>query len=75
MERLTIGICNDQRAGTAEAVAAEAEARTWACMYYYRVTIHIVPNLLLTSKQKFCFSMRPMHQHPTFVLVSTGGWE
>ena len=26
----------------------------------YRVTIHIVPNLPLTSKQKFRFSMWPM---------------
>ena len=28
--------------------------------HVYRVTIHVVPNLSLTSKQKFCFSMRPM---------------
>ena len=27
----------------------------------YRVTIHVVPNLLFTSKQKFCFSVRPMY--------------
>ena len=27
----------------------------------YRVTIHFVSNLELTSKQKFCFSMRPMY--------------
>ena len=27
----------------------------------YRVTIQVVPNLLLTSKEKFCFSMRPMY--------------
>ena len=32
----------------------------------YRVTHHVVPNLPVTSKQKFRFSMRP------FVLVSTG---
>ena len=27
----------------------------------YRVTHHVGPNLLLTSKQKFCYSMRPMY--------------
>ena len=27
----------------------------------YRVTIQVVPNLLLTSKQKFRFSTRPMY--------------
>ena len=26
----------------------------------YRVTIQVVPNLLLTSKQKFCFSISPL---------------
>ena len=27
----------------------------------YRVTIHVVSNLRLTSKQKFCFSIRPIY--------------
>ena len=27
----------------------------------YRVTIHVVPNLPLTSRQKFRFSIRPVH--------------
>ena len=36
----------------------------------YRVTIHVVPNLLLTSKQKFRFSRRPMCYNATFVLMS-----
>ena len=31
------------------------------CSCYYRVTIQVVPNLPLTSKQKFRFSMRPMY--------------
>ena len=39
----------------------------------YRVTIHVVPNLLLKSKQKFHFSMRYMYKNTNFVLVSTGG--
>ena len=29
-------------------------------LIFYRVTIHVVPNLLLKSKQKFRLSMRPM---------------
>ena len=29
-------------------------------LYIYRVTHHVGPNLPLTSKQKFRFSMRPM---------------
>ena len=39
----------------------------------YRVTIQVVPNLPLTSKQKFCYSIRPMYWNATFVLMSTGG--
>ena len=39
----------------------------------YRVTIHVVPDLTLTSKQKLRFSMRPMYKKATFVLVSRGG--
>ena len=42
---------------------------------WYSVTIHVVPNLPLISKQKFHFSMRPMYQNITLVLVSTLGWE
>ena len=30
-------------------------------IYDYRVTIQVVTNLPLTSKQKFGFSMRPMY--------------
>ena len=30
-------------------------------MTTYRMTIHVVPNLPLTSKQKFCFSRRPIN--------------
>ena len=40
---------------------------------FYTVTIQIVSNLPLTSKQKFRFSMRPMYQNTTFVLISMGG--
>ena len=29
--------------------------------YRYRVTIQVVSNLPLKSKQMFCFSMRPMY--------------
>ena len=35
--------------------------------------IKIVPNLPLTSKQKFRFSTRPVYWNATFVLVSKGG--
>ena len=48
----------------------------------YRVTKQLVPNLSLTSKQKFHFSIRPLRhldqahvQNATFVLVSTGSLE
>ena len=37
---------------------------------FYRVTIQVDSNLLLTSKHKFCFSMKPMYKNATFVLVS-----
>ena len=33
----------------------------WQRNNVYSVTSHVVPNLLLTSNQKFCFSMRPMN--------------
>ena len=39
----------------------------------YRVTIRVVPDLLLTSKQKFCFSIWFSYKNVTFVLQSTGG--
>ena len=38
-----------------------------------RVTIHVVPNLPLTSKLKFNVSMSPVYKNATFVLVSMGG--
>ena len=55
------------------AVAAGLQGKPLASYKKHRVTIHVVPNLMLTSKQKFCFSMRPMYEKATFVLVSTGG--
>ena len=42
-------------------------------VYAYMMTNHVVSNLLLTSKQQFCFSTRPMYKNATFVLVSMGG--
>ena len=41
----------------------------------YRVTIPLVQNLLLTSKQKFRFGLARTGQSGTFVLKSTGGFE
>ena len=38
-----------------------------------RVTHHVDSNLPLTSKQKFCLSIRPMFLNANFVLVSKGG--
>ena len=39
----------------------------------YRVIIQLVTNLLLTSKPKFRFSMRPIYENGTFVLMSSTG--
>ena len=41
-------------------------------IYRYRVTIQVVSNLLLTSKQKFCFSMR--HMYRVGHLLAYLGW-
>ena len=41
----------------------------------YRVTIYVVPNLLLTPKQRLFFSTWAPYLIKTFVLMSTGGCE
>ena len=42
----------------------------------FRVTNHVVQNLPLISKQKFCFGLAWPGQSKTFVLKSTGGlWQ
>ena len=40
----------------------------------YIVTIHVVPNLPLTSKLKFRYSMRPVYKNATFVFGVNGRW-
>ena len=35
--------------------------------WHYRVTLQVVSNIPLTSKQKLCFSMRPMYLNATLV--------
>ena len=36
----------------------------------YRVTIHVVPNLLLTSKQTLYFNVKSIYKNVTFVGVN-----
>ena len=50
------------------------EIREIACVLY-RVTIHVVPNLLLTQRQSFRISTCTSYSNGALVLMSTGGWE
>ena len=43
----------------------------WKSPLFYRVTIQVVPNLQLTSKQKLCFNTRASYLNVTFILTST----
>ena len=40
----------------------------------YRVTHHVVPRVMLTSRQKLCFSFRRICWNATFVMWSTTWW-
>ena len=44
-----------------DSVSVPAGVEKGGFTMFNRVTIHIVPNLSLTSEQKFRFSMRPMY--------------
>ena len=71
------GKSNTQSAGTGTIGYSETltTLTLLTCKCKYRVTMQVVPNLMLTWKWKLRFSICSLYRNATFVLMSTGGWE